>query len=196
MPANFTDCEWHNIQQYVETLEPVKEATVIMSSESYPTLSQYMPIVDMLKKATENDTIDVNMEIDAVTSATESDREDRNNLATLLSSSLKFRFSFVDMDNDTLLFAMILDPHFKDRLIRTPGNKKEIFERLNARALLELMSNVDNTSINPTTLNSRNQASDISGILYIHNIFCYSFTIATKYVFTSIIFQLSQSQNF
>lgn len=47
-----TSNEWQHLQKYVETLEPVKEANVLMSCEAHPTLLQYYPIVEMLKRAT------------------------------------------------------------------------------------------------------------------------------------------------
>ena len=46
MPSNFTENEWEDMEKYVEVLAPIKEATVFISGDSYPTLSQYMPIIE------------------------------------------------------------------------------------------------------------------------------------------------------
>ena len=89
MPVNFTESESKRIEQYVQTLEPVKEATVIMSSESSSTLSQHIPIIHMLKKATLKNT--VNMEIDLTEDLCESEGDVNNDLATLLSDALHKR---------------------------------------------------------------------------------------------------------
>jgi hypothetical protein len=49
-----TKVEWNRLKQLVEILQPFKEATVIMSSSSYPTLSMVVPFYHELLKTLED----------------------------------------------------------------------------------------------------------------------------------------------
>lgn len=44
MPQNLNDNEWELVDSIANVLEPLKEATNIMSGEMYPTLSHYIPL--------------------------------------------------------------------------------------------------------------------------------------------------------
>lgn len=44
MPNNLTIAEWNFVECLTTVLEPIKNATEIMSGEVYPTLSQYYPM--------------------------------------------------------------------------------------------------------------------------------------------------------
>lgn len=45
MADNLTSRKCEILNYYVKVLEPFKEATEIMSAETYPTLSRYLPLV-------------------------------------------------------------------------------------------------------------------------------------------------------
>ena len=95
----------------MQTLEILEEAAVTMSSGSYPTLSQYMPIVQILKKVTSKNT--VVMKIDFMEDLCESKDDLDDDLAILLSNVFHKRYSFIDTCHDAIAFAMILNPRFR-----------------------------------------------------------------------------------
>lgn len=53
MPASLDESEWTLAESYVKVLEPIKEATCIMSGTKYPTLSLYLPVTIALLQVTE-----------------------------------------------------------------------------------------------------------------------------------------------
>ncbi|XP_053995744.1 E3 SUMO-protein ligase ZBED1-like [Hylaeus anthracinus] len=115
MPDNLSSYEWCLIKHYCDTLKILKEATLIMSEESSPTLCRYVPIVYGIQK-TLTDIIHQTFEID-------------NSLPHHLLNGLINRFQFVH-SNDLLTLSMISDPRVKDKLL-------DENTRINARKLLE-----------------------------------------------------------
>ena len=133
MPSNFAENEWEDIEKYVEVLAPIKEATVLMSGDSYPTLSQYMPVIEMLKMALSSE--------DAMKVDENSKTSDPDDFDASLYVAIRQRFQFVDSDNDPLVFAMLLDPRFKDRFLTTSSEKRNIMERIKIHASSWVMEN-------------------------------------------------------
>lgn len=121
MPQNLTEKEWESVSEYVEILEPLKEATVLMSGDTYPGLSQYIPVIETLKKAAV--THDTEMEIDE-------ENSNENALVRSLCVALQQRFAFAATHNDPMVFAMILDPRYKDRFIPSATEKHDVIKRL------------------------------------------------------------------
>ena len=103
MPHILTEEEWATLKTYVKILEPFKTATVMLNADSYPTLSQYYPIVTILR--------------DMCCESAASDEQKEVDLAQNLYQGVIERFHIVNMENEHLLFAMLLDPRYKNKLL-------------------------------------------------------------------------------
>ena len=110
LPSHLTEEEWVRIDTYARSLEPFKTATVMLNADSYPTLSQYFPIVKVLR--------DMCCEYVAGEDQTKVD------LAQNLYDAVEERFHFVNLDNEPLLLAMIVDPRYKIKILG-PNQKAE-----------------------------------------------------------------------
>ena len=80
----------------------------MMSGEKYPTASSYLPVINIISEKCKT-LISNHYDEDLCT-------EERE-FANALLSSLTSRFAFVNIDNEPLLFAMLLDPRYKFEFI-------------------------------------------------------------------------------
>ena len=143
MPGNLTRTEWTHIQHYCDSLKIFKEATLIATVDTAPTLSRYIPTVHMLKKI-------------LINSSQQQASNPAIDLQNNLLLGLNIRFNFID-DCHVLIMAMMLDPRFKDRLL--PGEKKE-----SAHSLLQLKI-MEYAGIRETDVATASDMSETSGML-------------------------------
>jgi len=117
VPADLTSAQWSLVEQLATVLEPLNDATEILSYQSLPTLGSGMPIVsravDHHLKITDAD--------DPIVAIFKKD----------ISVDLVLRWNILDNQaSDTLLLAVYLDPRFKTFYFIDDPRKRE--ERLSA----------------------------------------------------------------
>ena len=103
MPKLLSEKEWATLETYVKILEPFKTATIMLNGDPYPTSSHYFPIVTLLR--------------DMCCESATSDNQREVDLAQNLYQGVIERFNFVNMENEHLLFAMLLDPRYKNKIL-------------------------------------------------------------------------------
>ncbi|KAK2579106.1 hypothetical protein KPH14_000884 [Odynerus spinipes] len=137
MPDNITSREWDALDNYIKVLEVL--------AEKQPTLCRYLPIIIGLHQS-----IDANLN--------DYRHGTLNDFATNLKSSLTTRFQFA-YTCEPILFAMLLDPRVKNRLL-DDVQQQHVFDILQMRITKEKETLPENA---PTT--SRNIAAASSSRL-------------------------------
>ncbi|KAL1472965.1 hypothetical protein MTO96_039036 [Rhipicephalus appendiculatus] len=105
---NLTAAEWKLMTADVKVLDPLAQATTVLSGDKYPTLSQVIPLLECTS-------------IVLARYAAQSDES--STIAVCLARSIKARFPAVKTSEDTAL-AMLLDPRFKDACYTARAEKK------------------------------------------------------------------------
>lgn len=115
-----TGREWQALEDYKEILAPLKDATVLMSSDTKPTLPSYIPMVISLTEWARDCTTKMSAQGKA--------------LARRLLFSMEKTFGSVKHD-ETLVLAMLIDPRYKDRFFTTRDEKVDVHRKLSVKTL-------------------------------------------------------------
>lgn len=97
MPTGLTKIESNLMQNYIHMFGPIKEATELLSGDTHPISSSYIPSVAAIKNGLKE----------------ELKKSKKKNLGNHLFESIKRRFKFIKT-NETLQLATMLGPRYKD----------------------------------------------------------------------------------
>lgn len=113
-----TEEQWETAENFKALFEPFKLATTLMSADKYPTASNYVPVVQTLKKMCTEFKFEERYTVS----------EELLTLQSTLLSELNVRFENI-LSNETLILAMVLDPRFKTRFL-AENDKQNTIEKL------------------------------------------------------------------
>lgn len=99
MPDNLSQYEWNKIEEYVNVFSSLKETTLLMEGDKYPSSSLYLSIV---------------LGFEQILSGEETSSFEEKDLYEKVSAALFHRFSFAHT-NETLIISMFVDPRYKNR---------------------------------------------------------------------------------
>ncbi|XP_031788710.1 uncharacterized protein LOC116417796 [Nasonia vitripennis] len=97
----------------MELMKQIKEATILLSGEKYPTASLIIPVINLLRGQLQSKIDNSEGEIMILT---------RN-----LLQSLETRFKEC-LQSDILIVAMIVNPHYKDKIINSDHDRKNVIK--------------------------------------------------------------------
>ncbi len=127
--SQLTSDTWESVQDAVEVLRPLYEATLELSGEKFATASKIIPLTKMLMSAY------------ATMMRQSSPGTVKHDLAKAVLNGLNDRFAVVE-DTRVLGLATLLDPRFKNRGFRSDEKKKKVLDHLQ----LELQESIQDTA--------------------------------------------------
>ncbi|XP_076298600.1 E3 SUMO-protein ligase ZBED1-like [Lasioglossum baleicum] len=113
-PDNLSTDEWNFLKCVNSILEPLKDATEIMSGERYPTISQYFPMYYALMNVLQVQTEENSLIVD---------------ISNKVRNALKERFQPIEQDT-LYICATVLDPRYKDQMFSCE-QKQIMYRKLN-----------------------------------------------------------------
>ncbi|XP_076284838.1 E3 SUMO-protein ligase ZBED1-like [Lasioglossum baleicum] len=143
MPQNLNNDEWNTIEKIVNTLNPLKEATDIMSGETYPTLSQYLPMYTGLMTILQEEIEQSNMNAE---------------ICRDLCQALKERFDLI-AKSDPIIIATLLNPRFKDRFLSEEMREQAIQKLKEKMNCITITDDTENQSIPSTSTTPQSKLS-------------------------------------